>query len=201
MACAVEQIVRSSPIPRVVYKMLDLDPSHQLPSYPLEWLEQNPSLSNLLLADCDYDLEEVSEIIKPVLTAPQRCRRGLYVQAVVTGQTAFLATNLLQEHIAIVSPVSSSWLIGRSTVCPIRLSDRSVSRCHAVMGHSSSGFYITDLGSLNGTWINAQRLGTAERVDLEDGDLVQFGTVSIEFFLSKRETETLPVYFEETTCY
>lgn len=179
--------------------MLDLDVSQISTSHPLGWLEQNPSLSNLLLTDCDYDLEEVSEIIKPVLTAPQRCRRGLYIQAVTTGYAAFLATNLLQEHIAVVSPVSSSWLVGRSTVCPIQLSDRSVSRRHAVVGHSPSGFYITDLGSLNGTWVNDRRLGSAERIELQDGDLVQFGTIQIEFFLSKREVISL--YSEETTHY
>lgn len=180
--------------------MLDLNSPQILTPHPLSWLEQNPSLSNLLLTDCNYDLEEVSEIIKPVLTAPQRCRRGLFIQAVTTGYAAFLATNLLQEgHIAVVSPVSSSWLIGRSIVCPIQLLDRSVSRRHAVVGHSPSGFYITDLGSLNGTWINDRRLGSAERVELEDGDLVQFGTIQIEFFLSKRETTSLDA--EETTYY
>jgi pSer/pThr/pTyr-binding forkhead associated (FHA) protein len=149
----------------------------------------------LLLADCDYDLEEVSEIIKPVLTAPQRCQQGLYIQAVTTGDAAFLATNLLKEHIAVASPVSSSWLIGRSLNCPIHLPDRSVSRRHAVIGHSPDGFYITDLGSLNGTWINDRRIAVAERVDLQDGDLVQFGATQIEFFLSKRET--IPPYLED----
>lgn len=179
--------------------MLNLDSPHVSSSHSLAWLEQNPSLSNLLLADCDYDLEEVSEIIKPVLIAPQRCRRGLYIQAVTTGDAAFLSTNLLKDQIVVVSPVSSNWLIGRSAVCPIQLSNRSVSRRHAVMGHSPAGFYITDLGSLNGTWINDRRLSIAERANLQDGDLVQFGTTQVEFFLSKRAT--LSSHSEETTCY
>lgn len=179
--------------------MLDLNSPEISSPHPMGLLEQNPSLSNLLLTDCDYDLEEVSEIIKPVLTAPQRCQQGLYIQAVTTGYAAFLATNLLEKHIAVVSPVSSSWLIGRSPVCAIQLTDRSISRRHAVIGHCSSGFYITELGSLNGTWINDRRLVPAERVDLQDGDLVQLGGTQIEFFLFKHTP--LTVYSEETTIY
>lgn len=166
--------------------MLDLNSLEISSHHPLGLLKQNPLLSDLLLADCDYDLEEVSEIIKPVLTAPQRCQQGLYIQAVTTGDAAFLATNLLEKQIVAVSPVSSNWLIGRSVVCSIQLSDRSISRRHAVIGHCPSGFYITDLGSLNGTWVNNRRLIPAERIDLKDGDLVQFGGMQIEFFLSKR---------------
>lgn len=177
--------------------MLDLNSPEILSHHPLGLLKQNPLLSDLLLADCDYDLEEVSEIIKPVLTAPQRCQQGLYIQAVSTGDAAFLATNLLEKHIVAVSPVSSSWLIGRSQVCSIQLPDRSVSRRHAVIGHCPSGFYITDLGSLNGTWVNDHRLVPAERVDLKDGNLVQFGGMQIEFFLSQRAT--LPLKPEENS--
>lgn len=65
--------------------------------------------------------------------------------------------------------------------------------------HTPSGFHLIDLGSLNGTWINDRRLDPAERIDLQDGDLIQFGTIQVEFFLSTRVA--LPVYAEETTYY
>jgi hypothetical protein len=172
------------------YKML-LNPSpfpsdrSSDPSFRL--LEQQPSLSDSLLSEYEYDLEEVSAIMDPVLKAPQRCQRSKrYIQAVTAGCVAFLATNSIEPHITEVTPVSSSWLIGRSRVCAIQVPHRSVSRCHAVIGHYPSGFYITDLGSLNGTWVNEQRLTPADRTALEDGDLIQFGAVQIEFFLSAR---------------
>jgi FHA domain len=188
---------RSVFIPRFqpsCHKML-LNPSHP-PSdgssdsfrHPsLNLLERNPSLSDSLLAECDYDLEEVSAIIEPVLKAPQRCQRStFYIQAVTAGCVTFLATNLIERQITEVTPVSSSWLIGRSRVCAIQVPHKSVSRCHAVIGHYPSGFYITDLGSLNGTWVNEQCLTAADRTALQDGDLIQMGAVQIEFFLSAR---------------
>jgi hypothetical protein len=168
-----------------------LNPSHRSPngssdpSFSL--LEQNPSLSGSLLTECDYDLEEVSAIMDPVLKAPQRCQRSrLYIQAITASCVAFLATNLIEPQITEVTPVSSSWLIGRSRVCAIPILHKSVSRCHAVIGHYPSGFYITDLGSLNGTWVNEKRLTAADRTMLQDGDLIQFGAVQVEFFLSVR---------------
>jgi pSer/pThr/pTyr-binding forkhead associated (FHA) protein len=164
-----------------------LNSSHRFSDPSFSLLEQNPSLSDSLLVECDYDVEEVSAIIQPILKAPQRCQRSkLYIQAVTAGGVTFLATNLIERQIAEVTPVSSSWLIGRSRVCAIQIPHNSVSRRHAVIGYAPSGFYITDLGSLNGTWVNERPLGTADRTALQDSDLIQFGAVQIEFFLSKR---------------
>ncbi|WAL61115.1 FHA domain-containing protein [Thermocoleostomius sinensis] len=169
------------------YKML-LNPSDSSsncsnPSFQL--LAHQPALSESLLDE--YELEDVSALMAPVLKAPQRCQRSKrYIQAVTAGCVAFLATNAIEPHVTEVTPVSSSWLIGRSRVCAIQVPHKSVSRCHAVIGHYPSGFYITDLGSLNGTWVNEQRLNPADRTALKDGDLIQFGAVQVEFFLSIR---------------
>lgn len=155
---------------------------------PLHFLKQNPFLSDLLLADCNYDLSEVAALIEPLLQAPKRCERtGLYIQAVTTGSTAFLATNLIEHRVAEVTPLSSSWLLGRSPTCAIPLPHGSVSRRHAAIGHHPwDGFYLTDLGSLNGTRLNRRRLQPSQRLPLKDGDLIQFGILQVEFFLTQR---------------
>ena len=44
--------------------------------------------------------------------------------------------------------------IGRSPESEIFLDDVTVSRTHAVIERTGSGFALTDLGSLNGTYIN-----------------------------------------------
>ncbi len=72
-----------------------------------------------------------------------------------------------------------------------------MSRRHAVIGHCPSGFYIADLGSLNGTWVNQRRLIPSQRALLQDGDLIRFGVLGIEFFLSKRNNQP-PAYLDET---
>ncbi|OJY25741.1 MAG: Fis family transcriptional regulator [Myxococcales bacterium 68-20] len=48
----------------------------------------------------------------------------------------------------------SRLLIGQSSVCPIRIQDRLVSRRHAAIDLVGDALRITDLGSTNGTWIN-----------------------------------------------
>jgi pSer/pThr/pTyr-binding forkhead associated (FHA) protein len=120
------------------------------------------------------------------VSASQRCQiTPSYIQAVTTGRTRFLVTNLTEPAISDMTPIASSWLLGRSSACAIPIAHRSVSRCHAVIGHHSTlGFYITDIGSSNGTWVNYHSLARTERRFLKDGDLLQLGKLQIEFFLS-----------------
>lgn len=178
--------------------MPDFNSRSRTSRYPLDVLEQNPLLSDQLLMDCNYDPHEVSAIMEPLLNAPTRCQQtGFYIQAITTGYTAFLSTNLIEKEVTEATPTLSSWLVGRSTVCAISIQHDTVSRRHAVIGHCPSGFYIADLGSLNGTWVNRRRLIPAQRTPLQDGDLIRFGVFGVEFFLSKRDNP-IPAYLDET---
>lgn len=62
-------------------------------------------------------------------------------------------------------------LIGRSPECDIVLPDRQVSRRHARVFRVGEDFYVEDLGSKNGTWVNGEPLRAPRR--LEDGDEIQ----------------------------
>lgn len=154
----------------------------------LSFLQRHPFLTDSLLADCNYDLNEVEHLIECALQAPQRCQLSqYYLQTIVTNQTTFLITNL--THSKDVQPVmiGSSWTIGRNNTCAIAITDWSVSRCHAVIGrHPVEGMYITDLGSTNGSWVNRRQLVAQERRSLRDGDLLQLGYVKAEFFTISR---------------
>jgi hypothetical protein len=68
--------------------------------------------------------------------------------------------------------------IGRSPECEIFLDDVTVSRRHAVVARQDDGFYINDLGSLNGTYVNRRRVESAK---LSDGDDVQIGKYRLTF--------------------
>ena len=69
-------------------------------------------------------------------------------------------------------------LIGRSPDCDIFLDDVTVSRRHAEVLHDTDRFTIRDLGSLNGTFVNRQRVESAE---LRDDDEVQVGKYRMTF--------------------
>jgi hypothetical protein len=68
--------------------------------------------------------------------------------------------------------------IGRLSDCTVAVSDPQVSRRHAEVRPELGGFVLVDLGSLNGTTVNGEPVGT--RV-LEDGDEIGVGPATIRF--------------------
>ena len=73
----------------------------------------------------------------------------------------------------------SSTTIGRSPECGIFLDDVTVSRKHAVLAKlDGDRWEIEDQGSLNGTFVNRERVETAE---LRDGDELQIGKYRLTF--------------------
>ena len=70
--------------------------------------------------------------------------------------------------------------IGRSTENEIFLDDVTVSRKHALIKRSGEEFSVTDLGSLNGTYLNGVSTTSAK---LEEGSELQIGKFRLHFFL------------------
>jgi pSer/pThr/pTyr-binding forkhead associated (FHA) protein len=69
--------------------------------------------------------------------------------------------------------VSSSAFIGRSKTNNLSFDDTKMSRQHFVVEAADEGFYVSDLNSANGTFVNGQRL--TERRLLKDGDTITAG--------------------------
>ena len=67
---------------------------------------------------------------------------------------------------------------GRLGTLEIVLDDSSVSRRHAEVRHADNGWWVRDLESTNGTYVNGVRLGPGER-QLHSRDIVQFGKVAM----------------------
>ena len=79
-------------------------------------------------------------------------------------------------------------LIGRSPDASIRLVDGGASRQHATIRRDGQLFWVSDLGSANGSFINDVAVSTARA--LRHGDRVQFGTSN--FIFDSEEEERSP---------
>jgi len=88
-----------------------------------------------------------------------------------------------------VLPLSAErMLVGRSRECDLVLPDVLLSRRHAEFFHTARGWIVRDLGSMNGTRVNDERIED-ERV-LYDGDIVTVGGWRLVF--SEAEPEGTP---------
>ena len=67
---------------------------------------------------------------------------------------------------------------GRHPDSHIFLDDITVSRRHAEVRRVAGTYEVTDAGSLNGTYVNRERI---ERAELHDGDEVQIGKFKLVF--------------------
>jgi pSer/pThr/pTyr-binding forkhead associated (FHA) protein len=80
----------------------------------------------------------------------------------------------------IVAPVSREWTrIGRSLSADLRFDDATVSRRHALVVSQADGVRVLDDRSLNGIYVNGQRVDWAP---LSDGDEIAIGRHTIHFF-------------------
>lgn len=69
---------------------------------------------------------------------------------------------------------------GRHTSSEIFLDDVTVSRRHAEFVREGNSFRVRDVGSLNGTYVNRQRV---DECSLQSGDEVQIGRFRMTFHL------------------
>ncbi|MBD2183645.1 adenylate/guanylate cyclase domain-containing protein [Planktothrix sp. FACHB-1355] len=76
---------------------------------------------------------------------------------------------------------SHCWTIGRSDDNNFVIPDRWISRNHAMLQSMETGeFYLIDLGSRNGSFVNGRRVSVP--VTLKHGDNLTFGQTELEFF-------------------
>ena len=72
--------------------------------------------------------------------------------------------------------------IGRDTSNEIQLDDITVSRSHAMIS-KKDGYHIRDLGSLNGTYLNAIAIRDAK---INAGDEIQIGKYHLTLFIGDK---------------
>ncbi len=130
------------------------------PIVPAE--ETTLTLSALEAADVEEDLAKYLEELPPGI--------GLLVlrQGTVAGSSY-----------RIEAPVTTA---GRHPDSDIFLDDITVSRRHAVIERDGDGFKVRDAGSLNGTYVNRERVDEAR---LRTGDELQIGRFRLSFVVGE----------------
>jgi len=68
--------------------------------------------------------------------------------------------------------------IGRASACNIRIADSGVSSRHAKIWCENGQYFLMDLGSTNGTFVNEKDV---DRERLSDGDVITFGMTKASF--------------------
>ena len=106
-----------------------------------------------------------------------------------------MPTYVLRYRGAVHRVLSGETLLGRSDDCALRIDHAKVSRVHALIRLNRDELEITDLGSMNGTRVNGQRVLGPRK--LKSGDVVKLGVEVIEVF--SEEAAPVPVYTPRPT--
>lgn len=72
-------------------------------------------------------------------------------------------------------------VIGRGEACDVTLEDTYVSKSHSRIFVSGDRYFLEDLGSVNGTYLNGTKINYP--AELRDGDMIKIGTTAAEFFI------------------
>ena len=80
---------------------------------------------------------------------------------------------------------SQRTVIGREPTCDIPLDDNAVSRSHAAIELNDSNYFVSDLGSRNGTFVDDRQL--RDRCRLRGGELIRLGGTILKFMVPMDE--------------
>jgi pSer/pThr/pTyr-binding forkhead associated (FHA) protein len=71
--------------------------------------------------------------------------------------------------------------LGRDALCDISITDTRMSRQHSMLFYYSPNFYLKDLGSTNGTFVNDKRI---KQATIKNEDIIKVGSTKMEFIVS-----------------
>ena len=82
-----------------------------------------------------------------------------------------------------VIPIRDGFVIGRGSFSDLKFNDSSISRRHLLFRYSQGKWFVQDLGSSSGTYVNGKRV---EGIKLDPGDHIAFGSNVFTFLVDKK---------------
>lgn len=79
------------------------------------------------------------------------------------------------------------WIAGRDASCEIVIPDQHASRKHFELAHTIEGYFVTDLASANGTFVNGSPIRPNEPTAIKSGDVISVLNTKIYFELRDPE--------------
>ncbi len=114
-----------------------------------------------------------------VLPADRRQKVAAKVVRPVKLKKAHLQVVQTEDKIANKLPLEEQLTVGRSDSCSLCLEDNYVSSLHAKFYHTNGRFFVEDMGSTNGTYVNGRRISYP--TELRQGDRIKIGKTIVEF--------------------
>jgi pSer/pThr/pTyr-binding forkhead associated (FHA) protein len=106
--------------------------------------------------------------------APDRAGARILRQAATSKAPLYPALIVTSQPRVVVSfSPDQPVLVGRSRQCSLRLDNSAISSRHARVGYEGGKFWVEDLGSSNGTFVNNQQI--SGRVNIDPGAHISFG--------------------------
>ena len=94
-----------------------------------------------------------------------------------------MPANLLYRDLlgrdAVVALPEGEALLGRAAGAVVRSDDHTVSRQHASITYNAGAWFVEDLSTPNGTFVNDQRV--LQRQILMNGDLIRCGSLQVRY--------------------
>lgn len=158
-------------------------------------LENRLGLYQLFLKIYEHHPNLLNDLLQLENLASQSptCSVPAYVQAGVQDGQPYLITNLLDGKTQRLSQPQGIWIIGRDRYVNLPIQEPWLSRRHAAIQYvPNEGFYLVDLKSTNGSFLNGEPVW--QRILLKDGDQIRLGSLSITFFICEtaRKLELAP---------
>jgi hypothetical protein len=75
-----------------------------------------------------------------------------------------------------------AYIIGKNPKVQFHIEKETVSQFHARIEYQGDAYYIEDLNSTNGTYVNENLLSYKSRRQLQSGDSIRFGDVEYHFY-------------------